>query len=477
MEQQQQHKLHKWLILFNVSVSVFMATLDGSIVNIALPVMSGKLSVTIESIQWVVTSYLLTISVLLLIWGKISDLRGKKKIFLFGFIVFTFGSGLCGLSHSLVFLVFSRILQAVGASSMMALSQGIVTATFPPKERGMALGITGTTVAIGSLVGPSLGGVLVHLAGWQSIFLINIPVGIIGTILTLIIIPDLPGNPHSGKFDIKGSLMMVSSIMLLFLGLLFVEDNVIKLDVFIPMLIASAIITYFLIRTERKAENPLIHLELFKSRVFSMGISSAYLSFIATFSTTMFIPFYLQYAMKLDTLTAGLLISAYPATTAIVAPISGWLSDRITYRPLTVTGLTINTIVLFYLTTLNTKTSFFEIIILMALLGLGVAIFQSPNNNSIMGSVPKDRLGIAGGINALFRNLGMVSGATFSVLLFTAVTKMDINKFGNTGSGFDAAIFMKGFRYVAILAGLSCLLAVIISLTRSVTEGGRLKKQ
>ncbi len=458
--------IHKWLILFNVSVSVFMATLDGSIVNIALPVISRELSVNISSVQWVVTSYLLTISVLLLIWGKISDMYGRKKIFAFGFIIFTVGSGMCGFSNNLDMLVVSRILQAIGASAMMALSQGIITSTFPPSERGRALGINGTTVAIGSLVGPSIGGILVHSFSWQSIFLINIPIGILGTVLTFSIIPEIHEPSESKEFDYKGSYMFIASILLLFVGLLLIQEGSISFGIFVPMFLLSIIILYLFINHEGKVSNPLIYLSLFRIKVFSMGISSAYLSFIAINSTILFVPFYLQYALNLNTLTSGLLLSFYPATSAIVAPISGWLSDKISYRPLTATGLCINTIILFRIATLNASTSFVEIAVLMMLLGAGAAIFQSPNTSSIMGSVQRNQLGIAGGITALFRNLGMVSGTTLSVLIFSFSTKMNINSLSNGSVAFDTALFLKGFRLVLVFAGLSCFTAAIINLTR-----------
>jgi EmrB/QacA subfamily drug resistance transporter len=466
-------RLHKWLILLNVSVSIFMATLDGSIVNIALPVISKELSVNISSIQWVVTSYLLAISVLLLVWGKVADLYGKKKIYAFGFIIFTIGSALCGFSKNLEFLVIFRVIQAVGASSMMALSQGIVTSTFPPNERGKALGITGTTVAIGSLVGPSLGGVLVHAAGWKSIFFINVPIGIIGTILTFAIIPEMHEAPDSKEFDYKGTGLFILSVLLLFLGLLFLQEGSIPITIFTPMFLLSLVIMFLFIHYERKFSNPLVNLSLFKIRVFSMGISSAFLSFVALNATILFIPFYLQYALNLNTLSAGLLLSAYPAATAIIAPLSGWLSDKISYKSLTIAGMTMNTLVLFKLATLSTTSSHYEIVLLMCFLGIGSATFQSPNNSSIMGSVPRNQLGVAGGINALFRNLGLVSGTTLSVLIFSFVTKMNINNMSGQNSTFKPELFLHGFRIVLIFAALSCLLAAVISLTRVVNKNNK----
>lgn len=460
-------KAKRWVILINVCVSIFMSTLDASIVNIALPSISNSLKADISSIQWVVTSYLLTISVLLLVWGKISDLYGRKRIYAFGFIVFTLGSAMCGLSSGLNMLVFSRILQAMGASSMMALSQGIVTSTFPPEERGKALGVTGTTVAIGGLVGPSLGGILVHAAGWESIFYINIPIGILGTILTLLTFPKDDKKPESVNFDYKGSVLYIFSITVLFMALLMYQERSIHENKLILMLIASIIGFVLFIRFERNAIDPLIHLELFKNRVFSMGLVCAYLSFIAIFATQMFIPFYLQMVLKLNTLSAGLLISFYPIATALVAPFSGWLSDKISYRPLTVAGLSINVIALAVMTTLGSGSSYVKIAVLMAAMGVGFGLFQSPNNSSVMGSVPKDRLGIAGGINALFRNLGMVSGITLSVMLFSLTTRMDINSLSGSSYAIDIPLFLKGFRIVMIATSITCLAGAIISLSRA----------
>ena len=460
------NQFKRWLILINVALSVFMATLDSSIVNIALPVISRELSVNISSIQWVVTSYLLTISILLLIWGKISDIYGRKKVFAAGFIIFTAGSLMCGISSSLGMLVFSRVLQAIGASSMMALSQGIVTTTFPPAERGKALGITGTTVAIGSLVGPSLGGVLVNISGWQLIFFINLPIGIIGTVLTFLLIPeDVPDEKPSG-FDLKGSAMFTASLLLLFLSLLLFQEGGIPAELFLPMLVVSLVLLVLFIRYEGQQTNPLMNLGLFRNPEFSLGITSAFLSFVAIFSTLVFIPFYLQNVLNLDTLKAGLIMSFYPGVTALVAPVSGWLSDRITYRPLTVSGLFISTVVYIILSNLGPSSSHIRIIVLMAFLGFGMALFQSPNNSSVMGAAPRTQLGVAGGINALFRNLGMVTGITLSVILFTMSTRMNINNMTQAGAPFDASLFLKGFRVIMLSAALMCLAALAVSVSR-----------
>lgn len=456
----------KWMTLIITSVSTFMATLDSSIVNIALPIMSKELKVSISSIQWVVTSYLLTISLLLLVFGKLSDLYGKKKIFSSGFLIFAFGSALCGFSHTLPFLVISRIIQAVGASAMMSLSQGIVTAVFPPEERGRALGFVGTMVALGNLTGPSLGGLLVHLFNWQSVFFINIPIGIAGCILSFTIIPDIFETQDIKYFDFKGTLFFSVSLLFLFLGLLFVQEDTLPIWCLAPAVAISAVIMAAFVYTERKSKNPLISLGLFKNHEFSFGLAAAYLSFAAISSTLLFMPFYLQNLLGFSALRAGIIISIYPLTMAFVAPFSGWLSDKITYRPLTISGMLTATAALILMATLNKNSPLWLILILLMLLAFGIAMFQSPNNSSVMGSVSRNQLGIAGGTNALFRNLGLVSGTAFSVLIFSLSTRTNINSL--SGNQFNAGSFIKGFSYIMLFDAAATLIAALINVKRSI---------
>lgn len=457
----------KWIILVITTVSVFMSTLDSSIVNIALPVMSKQLHVTINSIQWVITSYLLTISLLLLVWGKLSDLFGKKRIFAAGYLIFSLGSALCGMSHTLPILVLSRIIQAVGASAMMSLSQGIVTYIFPPQERGRALGFVGTMVAFGSLVGPSLGGILVHAFGWQSIFCINIPIGVAGFVLALIMIPEIFETQSVKYFDMPGFLLFSAAMLATFLGLLFAQEGAISVLWLIPLIIISAILILLFVCVERKSKNPLIDLKLFKIPEFSWGLVAAYLSFVALNSSLLFMPFYLQDLLGFDSLKAGIIISVYPLTTIFVAPLSGWLSDKFSFRPFTIAGMVTATCGLLLLSTLNAYSPIAEIIILLFILGLGIAAFQAPNNSSIMGSVPRAQLGIAGGTNALFRNLGFVSGTAFSVLIYSFSTRASISSFS---SGMNPAIFAKGFSIIMIFDAACTLTAALISIKRAVPK-------
>lgn len=437
------------LILANACVITFMATLDGSVVNIALPTIAHNLRVGIQAVQWVVTAYLLAISSLLLVWGRLSDIHGRRRFFAAGLAVFTLGSLLCGLSNSIAALVASRVLQAVGASMAMALVQGIVTSAFPSAKRGKALGFIGAVVSIGSLIGPSVGGLLVAAAGWRSIFFVNVPIGVLGVVLTFMVMPESKAAGKKASFDAPGAVLMILAIALFFSGLLAFQQGILPLGAAAAAVIAALALFLAFLRVERRVD-PLVDGSLFKSRVFTIGVVTSAFSYVAMFSYTFFMPFYLQGPRGLSVLQAGALMSIYPVVTAVLAPVAGALSDRITYRPLTVAGLFINGVGLVLLATLGGQASLLATGAVVFILGVGGASFQSPNNSSVMGSVPRDRLGIAGSINSFFRNLGMVSGTTIAVSLFSFTTKARIDQVASGSVGSE--LFLRGFRVVGLVA-------------------------
>ena len=440
-----------------------MGTLNSTIVNVALPVMSQEMKVSINAIQWVISSYLLTTVLLLPIFGKLSEFTGKKYIFSLGTLLFAIGSALCAFSHTLGVLTISRILQAVGTSGMFSMSMGIVSAAFPDNERGRALGIVGTMVAIGTIAGSSLGGILVSAFGWPSIFVINVPVGIAGSILSFFFLPESSNLKKAKSFDIMGTVSFSLFILILFLALLFTQQNVLSVIWLIPAMAAAAVFLLVFIKTETKAKNPMLDLGLFKVREFSFGLAAAYFCFIILNSTMLFIPFYLQNVLRLSTLDSGLILSAYPISMGIVAPISGWLSDRISYRPLGVAGMIITAAAMLLLTTLNQTSSVPEVIILLCLLGTGLSVFQSPNNARVMGSVSRDQLGVASSTNALFRYIGLSSGTTFSMLIFSFASNINID---NLAGGFHMGAFLHGITVVYVFDALCAIIAMAFSMTK-----------
>jgi EmrB/QacA subfamily drug resistance transporter len=360
-------------------------------------------------------------------------------------------------------LTVSRIIQAVGTSGMFSMSMGIVSEAFPASERGKALGIVGTMVAIGTIAGSSLGGIFVSAFGWPSIFVINIPIGIMGSILSFIFLPKSCVQAGNRSFDIVGTLFFSTFILILFLALLFAQQNVLPTVYLIPAIMIAAVFLLVFIKVETRAENPLLDLRLFKIKEFSCGLAAAYFCFIILNSTMFFLPFFLQDILKLSALDSGLILSAYPISMGIVAPVSGWLSDRITYRPLTIAGMIVTAVAMLLLATLGQTSSVLKTIIVMCLLGTGLSIFQSPNNARVMSSVSANQLGIASSTNALFRYIGLSSGTTFSMLIFSFSSNITIS---NLSGNFDADAFLHGVASVYLFDAVCALIAMAFSLTR-----------
>ncbi|HBF39104.1 MAG TPA: MFS transporter [Firmicutes bacterium] len=454
----------KWITLGITSIATFMGTLNSTIVNVALPVMPKELKVPISIIQWVVSSYLLTTVLLLLVWGKISDIYGKKYIFAMGTLVFALGSALCGFSHTLVMLTVARIIQAVGTSAMFSLSMAIVSGVFPVNERGKALGVVCTMVAIGTIAGSSLGGILVSAFGWPSIFMVNVPIGIVGSILSFIFIPEVCERQENKPFDRKGVIFFSLMIVSLFMGLLLAQQGVLPAIYLVGAIIIATVCLIMFVKVEARVKNPLLNLDLFREKEFSFGLISAYFSFIILNSTMLFIPFYLQDILKFSTLKSGLILAVYPISMGIIAPISGWLSDRITHRPLTVLGMAVTAVAMILLSMLGQKSLTSEVVILLAVLGSGLAIFQSPNNARVMGSVSQNKLGIASGTNALFRYIGLVSGSTFSMMIFSFSSKINISKLAG---GFSERLFMHGIFIVYLFDAACAVTSLAFSLIRT----------
>jgi EmrB/QacA subfamily drug resistance transporter len=441
-----------------------MATLDSSIVNVALPTISGKLHADLSTLQWVVTAYLLTISSLLPVFGRIADLLGRRRVFSFGFLVFTLGSILCGLAPNIWVLIGMRILQAIGASMLMANSAALIIANFPPKERGRALGLTGTVVALGSLTGPALGGILVGLLNWRFIFFINLPIGILGYLAARIILPHDKPQQNKGTFDFVGALFFTIGMI----SLMFAISNGqswgwSSYPILVGLFLGTLSLAFFFL-TEIRVPNPMIDLSLFRIHPFFIGNITGLLSFVALFANLMLMPFYLQQVLNYNPAQVGLVMTAFPLTMAIIAPLSGYASDRIGPAILTTGGLLVTALGFFYLSTLTTTSLFWQIVPGPLLMGLGAGLFHSPNNSSVMSSVPPPKLGVASGISALVRNIGMVIGIAFSVSLFQNREASLLAGVNNPTSLQQVTAFMGAYHTVMLASMSIALIAALISL-------------
>lgn len=399
----------KWYVMIAVSLGIFLATIDGSIVNVALPTLVRELQTDFATVQWVVLAYLLTLTTLMLSVGRLADMLGKKSIYGTGFVVFTLASALCGLAPTVVWLIGFRVLQAVGAAMVFALGSAIVTEAFPPQERGQALGITGLIVSLGIVIGPTLGGILIEGFSWHWIFFVNVPVGILGTLLVWKFIASTKPSGRQ-RFDYGGGLTLFVALLALLLALT-LGQNWGFTDSRVWLLLATWLIFMFVfVRLERTTAHPMIDLRLFGNRLLNVNLITGFMVFIAISGAIVLIPFYLENVLGYNTRQVGFMLAALPVALGVTAPVSGWLSDRWGTRPLTVIGLAVLGVAYYTLSTLTNTATVFAFVWRYALIGLGVGIFQSPNNSAVMGSAPREQLGVVSGLLAVTRTLGQTTG-------------------------------------------------------------------
>ena len=411
----------RWWVLVAVGVGTFMSALDGSVVNTVLPVLRRDLHTSVAGIEWVTTVYLLVVSALLLSVGRAGDLHGHKRIYLSGFVLFVLGSALCGLAPSAGGLVGLRALQAVGASMLFANAPAILTKSFPAEQRGRALGALGTFTYLGLTAGPSLGGWLASAYGWRSVFYINVPVGAVAIALALRSVEDDRPEGSRERFDVVGAFLFMAGLVALLVALNQGHAWGWGSMPVLGLLAAAALLLAVFISVERRNSSPMLDLTLFQSRTFTGTTVSALLNYICVYSVLFVLPFLLIQGRGLDTRHAGLVLTAQPIVMAIVAPLSGALSDRIGSRPLATLGMLALAAGLLLLARVADDAPLTAIAAALGVVGLGVGIFVSPNNSALMGSAPRHRQGIAAGVLATARNVGMVLGVGLAGAVFTTV--------------------------------------------------------
>jgi len=454
----------KWHVLAAVGMGVFLATIDGSIVNVSLPTMEKSFQTDFALVQWVVLAYLLTVTTLMLGIGRLADIYGKKPIYTTGFIVFTIGSALCGLAPSIFTLIGFRVLQAVGAAMVMALGMAIVTEAFPGSERGRALGISGTIVSVGIAIGPTLGGFIVQNLSWHWIFFVNLPIGVIGIYMVTRYVPNFR-PPGGQRFDFRGALALCACLLSLLVGLTLGQR--VGFGAAIVLLLIGLFLVFLavFISLELRIEQPMIDLRLFLNNLFSVSLATGFIIFICLSGSLLLMPFYIQNVLGYDPQRTGLLMATVPVALGIIAPISGSLSDRFGSRPITVAGLVVLTAGFLAVSSLNAETTTFGYVLRFLPVGLGMGIFQSPNNSAIMGAAPRDRLGIASGMLAVTRTLGQTTGiATLGALWAGQVFKIVGNVLpgGATAAPVEAQVY--GLRATFVIVSVLISLALFLSI-------------
>jgi EmrB/QacA subfamily drug resistance transporter len=455
----------KWWALAAVGSGTFMATVDGSIVNIALKTIQDSLGAEFHTVEWVVLCYLLTITCLLPIMGRLGDMVGKKRIALFGFGIFTAGSALCGLAWNIETLIAARVLQGVGAAMLQGVGAALLVTAFPPTERGQALGYIGTIVAAGILTGPVLGGLLLRYSGWPAIFFVNLPIGIAALLLATRALSD-DAQRSSQRFDIVGAIALGWSLLLILYALTEGQAWGLSDARTLGTLAGGLIGLVGFVLWERRAAAPMIDLKLFQNPSFSLSLVAALASFLALSFNFLLLPFYLQNVLGFDPQRTGLTLIASPAVLALAAPISGRLSDKFGARWLGVIGLLLASTGLFSMAMLSTTSTQLDVILRLLLVGVGIGLFQSPNNSTIMGSVPRNALGVAGSLQAVMRTLGQTTGNAIAGAVWAALVIGAAGRAYVPLTSAPPAALVSGLHGAMILAGVIAALGIVPAMVR-----------
>jgi EmrB/QacA subfamily drug resistance transporter len=459
---------NKWVYFSLVAVGVFMSTVDSSIVNLALPVIMKDFTQPLEVMEWVVVSYLLTISALLLTFGRLSDLRGRRWVYCRGFLIFTLGSLLCSVAQSIWLLIAARAFQGIGAAMLMACSPAIVVDVFPPAERGRALGMVGTVVAIGLTTGPALGGFILDHFSWRAIFYINIPIGLTASWAANRILKGGPADVGRREaFDFFGALLLALCLCAFLYLLSHLKElshtPLLAVAIALGTVVAGGVFLWF----EGRTQHPIFNLSLFRLRLFILPVASAAILFAGLFTIVFLTPFYLLHPAGYDVDQAGLLMMVPFVFLSVISPLSGALADRIGSRLLCSVGMLVLSTALFAFSWLGPDASTLQLIWRLALTGLGIAIFLPPNSAAAMGSVPPHQRGIASGTVATARNFGMVFGVALAGTVFNLI-------FSRLSGGESLKVFrpeltpafMTAFAIAMRVGSLLAAIGVVVSYLR-----------
>jgi EmrB/QacA subfamily drug resistance transporter len=412
---------YKWTALTNTIIGTLMASLDRNIILIALPAIALDLHTSFLTLIWIVLIYWLVTAAVLLNFGRLSDMFGRVRLYNMGFALFTLGSGLCSVSQTGEQLILFRIIQALGAAFLFSNSAAIITDTFRENERAKALGLNQTSIVIGSVIGLMLGGFLTSYLGWRSIFWVNIPIGTFATIWSYCKLREL-GVIRKEKIDWLGNVTFAGGLSMILIGVTLANFRIVTpFEILLSILGGLSLLILFII-IEKKIPKPMFDLSLFKIRPFIGGNIAIFLNALARGAFTLIMSFYLQGpSMRLNSLEAGIYLIPVSVALAAFAPLSGWLYDKYKLGFFTAIGLLVSAVGFFILTGIAVRTSFYEIVMPLIMIGAGMGIFASPNRASIMTSVPPARRGVSAGISTTF----VMVGNSFSIgLVFLIMTNI-----------------------------------------------------
>ncbi len=470
----------KWRVLGVVCIGSLMGSIDSTVLLIAFPDIARELHADLVTMVWVIMIYILMGTALVLSLGRLSDMKGRKRLYIAGFAVFVVGSLLCGLARSGLELVAFRGLQGIGGAMLVANSFAILSDAFPPNERGRAFGINSVVWATGSVVGFALGGLILAVSTWQWIFFINVPIGVAAIALAFVYLREsVTPNPRD-TFDFAAAALFVTSLALFLLG---VTEGILNgwsaPTARVPLVLAAPALAGFLLWEGYVSRDPILPFGFFKDWLFSASLLSAVLQGIALFATNFLLMVYFQGIRGVSVITAAYLLIPLSVALGLVGPIGGRLSDRYGARVISTVGLLVQAIALFGLATITGSTSLVTVGAWEAILGVGGGLFFPANTASIMAGVPRPKYGVASGVMMTLRNSSMA--LSFAVGLIAVTARLPagvaaalfggtfgpalVAQLGLTPAGLDL-VFQSGMRLAFEVSGTLVLVAAVFSVLR-----------
>ena len=454
-----------------IAIGTFASVADQVSVNVALHRVAGHFNSDIPTVQWVVISYTLTISALLLPMGRLSDIIGLKKVYIIGSLVFALFAIAAGLSLDLGMLIGSRVIQGAGAAMTQGTGMAIIAASFPASERGKAIGLMMGVVSSGAIVGPALGGFLLDLFGWRAVFLVNIPMMALAIGLGMAVLSNRPdggtGQQRTG-FDWQGATLSTGMLLLLLLTVTYAHRFGWASAPIMAGLAGFVVVLAGFIWWEFRTPHPMLDLRHFRMPVFSCGVSAAFLTFMAGISIFFLTPFYLQGVLGYSPTETGLALVPGAVCMLFLGPLSGRLSDRYGWRALTVSGLAISSVSLLMLSRLTAESTIASVLPGLILQSCGMGLFFSPNASSVLSTVSRESFGVISAFLNLIRNAGNV----ISIAVATAIVTATMGSMGyepslaavqaGAAEGVGHA-FTTGLRYTFV--GMSCLMLLAMGIS------------
>ena len=460
---------YKWLVLSNTTVATLMSAIDSNIVLISLPTIGRELPGTsATTLLWILLGYSLLTAVVLLNFGRLSDMFGRVRLYVLGFAVFTVGSLLCGLSQTGIELVGFRLVQAVGAGFLFSNSAAIITDAFPPNERGRALGINQISIVAGSVAGLVLGGVITTTIGWRWIFFVNVPIGIVATLRAHYDLKEIAAREVQPRIDWAGNIAFAAGLTFVLVGVtLGALGDLSLVDAIATLAAGGALLAGFVV-LESRIPSPMLDLRLFRNRVFASTSTAVLLNAFARGAFIFVLVFYLQGPPRyLSPFTAGLYLIPVSASLATWGPVSGWLSDRYGPRWFPIAGVFVAAAGFLWLATIGPSDTFLELTPPLILVGTGMGLFAAPNRATMMTSVPPERRGVASGIGTTFLNTGSTVSLGLTLAIMSAVVPRGVLEMiltGRTvagGAGAAAAGFLTSIHAIFLISAGVILVSLV----------------